>query len=262
MFLQAQHDNREIKKMTMIPKPKKQRLDLLLVERGLADTRNQAQAVIMAGQVRSGDRVLTKAGQSMNDDIELTVASRPKYVGRGGDKLASVIDQFKIDFTGAVIVDVGSSTGGFTDFALQHGAIKSYCIDVGRGQLAYKLRQDQRVVVMEQTDIRNVEVLPEKANIIVGDLSFISVNKILAQCAKLLLPEGKIIILIKPQFEAGKAIADRFNGVISDDSVRDEIILRVRTEIEQDFTVLDEADSAVSGTDGNRERFFLLEPKR
>ena len=244
----------------MTPKPQKTRLDLLLVNRGLADTRNQAQAIIMAGQVRSGDMVLTKAGQSVSDDIYVTVASRPKYVGRGGDKLASVIDQFAIDFTGAVIVDVGSSTGGFTDFALQHGAIKSYCIDVGRGQLAYKLRQDPRVVVMEQTDIRNVESLPEKANFIVGDVSFISVNKILVQCAKLLLHEGKIIILIKPQFEAGKAIADRFGGVISDDTVRDEIISRVRTEVARDFEILDEADSGVVGTEGNRERFFLLRP--
>lgn len=139
----------------------KQRLDLILVERGLAPTRSVAQGLIMAGKVQSNTKVLDKPGQNFHSDIELQVAEGSKYVSRGGDKLASVADALKLSFEGKIVLDVGSSTGGFTDYALQNGAVKSYAVDVGNGQLAYKMRQDPRVVVMERTDIRSIVIASE-----------------------------------------------------------------------------------------------------
>ncbi|MEO7617459.1 MAG: SAM-dependent methyltransferase, partial [Candidatus Saccharibacteria bacterium] len=135
----------------------KKRLDLILVERDMADTRTKAQALIMAGEVSGDGRILDKPGQTFDETIELHLKTQPRFVSRAGEKLASVAEGFGIDFTGLTVLDVGSSTGGFTDYALQSGASKVYCVDVGTGQLSYKLRQDDRVVVMEQTDIRKAE---------------------------------------------------------------------------------------------------------
>jgi 23S rRNA (cytidine1920-2'-O)/16S rRNA (cytidine1409-2'-O)-methyltransferase len=236
----------------------KQRLDVLLVERGLADTRTKAQAIIMAGKVSGNGRVLDKPGQSFDSETELHVKDQSRYVSRAGEKLASVAEYLRLDFTGATLLDVGSSTGGFTDYALQNGAAKAYCVDVGTEQLAYKLRQDNRVVLMEQTDIRNA-VLPEQASIVVIDVSFISLTRIMEAVAKLALPGAPIVAMVKPQFEAGKALADKYHGVLPLGEERDEVLGSMRTWLnEHGFTIINEADSGLAGTQGNVERFMLL----
>jgi 23S rRNA (cytidine1920-2'-O)/16S rRNA (cytidine1409-2'-O)-methyltransferase len=216
--------------------------------------------MIMAGEVSSGDKLLTKPGQPVDVDIELSLARKPRFVSRGGDKLASVAEALKLDFAGKVVLDVGSSTGGFTDYALQHGAARAYCVDVGTGQLAYSLRQDQRVVVMEQTDIRRAE-LPELADIALVDVSFISLRSVLAATAELIKPGGIIVAMAKPQFEAGKAIADKHRGVITDSGTRAQVLQQLRLWLGEYFTIEAEADSAVAGAKGNLERFFRLRLK-
>lgn len=235
----------------------KQRLDVLLVERGIAPTRTQAQALIMSGQVSAGGKRLDKPGLSVDTGIELHVKNQPKYVSRAGDKLASVAEHFALDFRGKVILDVGSSTGGFTDYALQHGAERVYCVDVGTGQLAYKLRQDERVVVMEQTDIREAK-LPEPADMAVMDVSFISLMKVLEATAALVKPGGLIAAMAKPQFEAGKLLADKYHGVIPMGEERDEVLQALREWMAEQYEIVAEMDSTVAGAEGNVERFFLL----
>jgi 23S rRNA (cytidine1920-2'-O)/16S rRNA (cytidine1409-2'-O)-methyltransferase len=218
----------------------------------------------MAGQVQSKGRVLDKPGMPIDSATELQVAQQPRYVSRGGDKLASVADELHLDFGGRVVLDVGSSTGGFTDYALQHGASKVYCVDVGNAQLAYKLRQDAGVVVMERTDIRNVvpPMLDPRPNLAVVDLSFISLSKILPKVAELLRPEGPIIALAKPQFETDKPTADKFRGVISDEKIRLQILADFEEAVKEQFEIIVAADSGVPGAHGNRERFYLLQLKR
>lgn len=238
----------------------KQRLDLILVERKLAPTRSVAQAMIMAGEVKQGTTVLTKAGHMVKADVELTVAERPRYVSRGGDKLASVVEALGLDFTDAVVLDVGSSTGGFTDYALQHGATHCYAVDVGTNQLAYSLRQDERVTVIEQTDIRRVDStqLNPRPTIAVIDVSFISLTKILPTVARLVAPGSPVVAMAKPQFEADKPTADRYKGVIKDEKIRLAILSSLETAIKPQFIIENSADSAVHGPQGNRERFYLL----
>ena len=240
----------------------KKRLDILVTEGGYAPSRTAAQALIMAGRVSIGDKTVDKPGQTYQDGTVLQVKDPARYVSRGGDKLASVIEQFEVDFNDQVVVDVGSSTGGFTDYALQHGARKVYCIDTGTNQLAYKLRGDERVVVMEQTDVRDVGELPEKPMIAVTDVSFVALGKVLSSIEHIISSNGIIIALLKPQFEAGKAIADRFKGVISDDKIRQEIIDKFEQEITAEFEILGAADSGVHGVHGNRERFYKLRARR
>lgn len=235
----------------------KQRLDILLVERGLADTRTKAQALIMAGQVSAGGRILDKPGQALDDTIELHLKDQPRYVSRAGDKLASVAEVLNLDFQGKTVLDVGSSTGGFTDFALQKGAAKVFCVDVGTAQLAYKLRQDSRVIVMEKTDIREAE-LPAPADIAVIDVSFISLTKILDAVAKLVRLDAPIVAMVKPQFEAGKALADKYGGVIPMGEERDAVLAELRDWLADGFEIEAEADSGVAGAKGNLERFFKL----
>ena len=241
----------------------KQRLDLLLVERDLAPTRSVAQAIIMAGQVKTGTTVLTKPGQLVTSDIELTVKQLPRYVSRGGDKLASVAQALSLDFSDQIVLDVGSSTGGFTDYALQHGAAHVYAVDVGTNQLAYKLRQDERVTVLEQTDIRTITPgqLDPQPTIAVIDVSFISLTKILPAVAALVAPGTPIVAMAKPQFEADKPTADRYKGVIKDEAVRQRILQSLQTEIKQQFTIAASADSEVHGAQGNREQFLILRGK-
>lgn len=236
----------------------KKRLDLILVERELAATRTQAQALIMAGQVSADGRILDKPGQALDDAVELHLKTQPKYVSRAGDKLDSVAKELNLDFRGKVLLDVGSSTGGFTDYALQNGAVKSYCVDVGTGQLAFKLRQDPRAIVMEKTDIR-VAVLPEQPELAVIDVSFISLTKILEHVAALVKPGAPIVAMAKPQFEAGKLLADKYRGVIPLGKERDQVLDDLRTWLETNgFTIAAEADSKVAGMEGNVERFMLL----
>jgi 23S rRNA (cytidine1920-2'-O)/16S rRNA (cytidine1409-2'-O)-methyltransferase len=239
----------------------KQRLDVALVERGLVETRTKAQALIMAGHVSADGRRLDKPGFVIDEGTVLHLRDQPKYVGRAGEKLASVADSLKLDFQGKKVVDVGSSTGGFTDYALSAGASKVFCVDVGTAQLAYRLRQDERTVVMEQTDIRDA-TLPELVDMAVIDVSFISLTKVLESVSKLLKPDGLIVAMAKPQFEAGKAIADRFHGVISDDAVRQEILDELKEWLVTRFEIIDEADSGLAGAQGNVEHFFALRKLR
>lgn len=235
----------------------KKRLDVLLAERGIATSRTAAAAMIMAGEVRSNDRILAKPGQLVDEAVELTIKDRPRYVSRGGDKLASVADELKLDFAGKVVLDVGSSTGGFTDFALQNGAAKVYAVDVGYGQLDWRLRQDSRVVSMEHSDIRGLD-LPERADMAVMDLSFISLTKVLDDVARLVKPGGTIVAMAKPQFEAGKVLATKFKGVIKDEAVRQQVLSEFEASIGGRFAVEAWADSKVPGEKGNIERFYRL----
>ena len=249
----------------------KKRLDLILVDRELAPSRTQAQALIMAGQVSADGRLLDKPGQAFDESVNLHLKHHPKYVSRAGDKLASVAQVLNLDFRGVTLLDVGSSTGGFTDYALQNGATISFCVDVGTGQLSYKLRQDPRVIIMEKTDIRSVGVsktgsdpvpgrtLPQPADIAVIDVSFISLTKILETVMTLIKPGAPIVAMVKPQFEAGKPLADKYHGVLPMGAERNQVLADVREWCtDHGLTIESEADSGVAGAEGNVERFMLL----
>lgn len=202
----------------------KQRADLLLVQRGLAETRSQAQRLLMAGQVRVNGQLVDKPGALLPEDAALELAARPPFVSRGGEKLQAALDGFGIQVAGWVAADVGSSTGGFTDCLLQRGAAKVYAIDVGKGQLHWQLRQDTRVVVMEETNARNVAALPELVDGVVVDASFISLKTLLPVFQNWLKPGGQVVALIKPQFEAGKKEVARGKGVIRDAAVHRRVL--------------------------------------
>ncbi len=200
----------------------KERLDIALVRRELAPSRERARALIMAGQVYLGDRVVDKPGTLVAPDADVRLAETPeelKYVSRGGLKLEKALETFHLEPAGLVALDVGASTGGFTDCLLQHGAKRVYAIDVGRAQLAWKLRNDSRVVVMEHTNIRNVSSLPEVIECAAIDVSFISLRLVLPAIVPLLAHGAWVVALVKPQFEAGKAEADRGAGIITDPAV-------------------------------------------
>ncbi len=213
----------------------KVRLDVLLVERGLAESRAKAQAMIMAGQVRVADQVTLKPATAIPADSVLTVDSGPRFVSRGGEKLDAALESFQMDVTGLTCADVGSSTGGFTDCLLQRGAEKVYAIDVGKGILHWKLRNDHRVVVMEETNARYVQSLPEPVSLVTVDASFISLKILLPVVKKWLeffqgegdKGKGRVIALIKPQFEAGKKDVARGDGVIRDPEIHRQVLLDV-----------------------------------
>ena len=208
--------------------PKKLRLDALLVERGLAESRSQAQRLIMAGQVRVAGQVALKPGQRVAADAPIEVAQPPPFVSRGGEKLAAALDAFPIAVAGRVCADVGASTGGFTDCLLQRGAARVYALDVGKGQLHWKLRRDPRVVVMEETNARYVERLPEPVSLVTMDVSFISVRVLLPVVHGWFGPEdGEAVVLIKPQFEAGREEAARGRGVIRDPAIHRRVLHEV-----------------------------------
>lgn len=200
-------------------KSARERLDTLLVRRGLAPSRERARAIIMAGQALVNGRAAAKAGESVAADAEIALVESPaelRYVSRGGLKLERALDTFGLDPNGLVCLDVGASTGGFTDVLLQRGARHVYAVDVGHGQLDWSLRSDSRVTVMERTNIRHVERLPELVGAAVTDVSFISLRLVLPRMAALMREDGWAVALVKPQFEAGRAEADRGRGVISD----------------------------------------------
>lgn len=235
----------------------KQRADALLVERGLAESRTQAQRLVMAGQVRANGQVVPKASSLLADETSLEVIKGPRYVSRGGEKLEAALVQFEIDPTGRICADVGSSTGGFTDCLLQHGAAKVYAIDVGKGQLDWKLRQDDRVVVMEQTNARNIDKLLERVSLVTIDASFISLKTLLPVVRAWLAKKGQVLALIKPQFEAGKHEASRGEGVIRDPEIHRRILSEVLIFAEQNgFGLLGLIRSPLVGPKGNVE--FLL----
>ncbi len=203
----------------------KQRLDLLLVQRGLVETREQARRLVMAGEVTVDGQVQDKPGQAVPQTAELAVRAPLPYVSRGGLKLAAALDDFALDVGGLVAIDVGASTGGFTDCLLQRGAAKVYAIDVGYGQLAWKLQTDPRVVVLDRTNVRYLEGLPggELADLAVIDASFISLALVLPPSLRLLHPHGEVVALIKPQFEAGKDDVGK-GGVVRDRRVHRRVL--------------------------------------
>jgi 23S rRNA (cytidine1920-2'-O)/16S rRNA (cytidine1409-2'-O)-methyltransferase len=232
------------------------RLDQLLVQRGLTDSREQAQRLIRAGSVRVAEQLASKPGHQYKDDVEVFVKQKEKYVSRGGLKIEGAHKQFNFDLQGAICLDIGSSTGGFTDFMLQHGASKVYAIDCGTNQLHYKLREDPRVVVMENTNARYLteDEIPEKADFCSIDTSFISLTRILPPLKNLMKPDGHIISLIKPQFEAGKDQVGK-GGVVRDPAIHEEVIEKIKrfgTE-ELEFKWLDLCTSPITGPAGNIE---------
>ena len=240
----------------------KQRLDELLVARGLAPTRAQAKALIMTGRVRHGTERLEKPGKEYPADYELSLDQPPRFVSRGGEKLAAFLEKFPVDLTGAHVLDVGASTGGFTDCALQAGATSATCVDVGHGQLHEKIRRDPRVINLEKTNARHLAPggLP-RANydIVVMDLSFISLKSVLPSVWPFLRPGGSLIALVKPQFEAGKAEVDKGEGIIRDDAVRARVLAGVRDFALRELPgagLIGEMECPVHGADGNRE--YLL----
>lgn len=242
------------------------RLDELLVQRGLAPSRAQAKALIMAGRVLRGTERLDKPGREYPDDIFLTLEQPPRFVSRGGEKLAAFLAQFGVDLRGAHVLDVGASTGGFTDCALQAGAADVTCVDVGRGQLHARIRADPRVTNLEQVNARQLRPgdLPRTAyDAVVMDLSFISLKSVLPAVWGFLRPGGVLIALVKPQFEAGKREADKGRGVIRDPVVQAAALAAVTTFARAHLpgaALLGSMDSPLTGADGNRE--FLLGVKK
>ncbi len=231
----------------------KKRLDVLLLERGLAETRARAQAMIMAGEVRVDGRVVDKAGAMVPDDAEIAVPEAMPYVSRGGLKLEAALDRFGVDVRGKVVADVGASTGGFTDCLLKRGAARVYAIDVGYGQLAWPLRQDARVVVMERTNVRYLEALPEPIDLVTIDVSFISLGLVLPVVARWLQAAGEIVALAKPQFEVGKGEVGR-GGVVRRPEQHEAVLVRIAGWARQLGLRLDGVvPSPVLGPAGNRE---------
>ncbi|MBX3270819.1 MAG: TlyA family RNA methyltransferase [Sandaracinaceae bacterium] len=237
---------------------RRERVDVLLVERGLVESRARAQAIVLAGNVFTGDRRVDKAGQRLPVDAPLEVRGRDHpYVSRGGVKLAGALDAFGLDPSGLVVADFGASTGGFTDCLLQRGAARVYAIDVGYGQLAHALRVDPRVVVMERTNARNLERLPEPVDLVVIDASFISLAKLLPAARAVLRERGEVVGMVKPQFEVGPGHLDR--GVVKDPAARaaavDEV---VRAAEALGFSEHARASSVLPGPEGNLEVFVRL----
>lgn len=239
---------------------KKTRADVLLVERGLAESRAKAQALILAGQVFKGEERVAKAGDKLPNDAPLEVRGQLPYVSRGGEKLAGALEDLAFDPEGLVVADFGASTGGFTDCVLQRGATRVYAIDVGWGQLHNKLRQDDRVVVMERTNARHLteEDLPEKVDLIVIDASFIGLEKLLPAAAAISKPTAAILAMVKPQFQVGREELGK-GGVVRDDKLRkkaaDEVAEAARAF---DYKEIARVDSKVHGPKGNREIFLHL----
>jgi 23S rRNA (cytidine1920-2'-O)/16S rRNA (cytidine1409-2'-O)-methyltransferase len=236
------------------------RLDQLLVAQGLAESRSKAQAYIMAGLVYLGEKKLDKAGQELPEDAAVTVRGKEHpWVSRGGMKLAKALTEYSIDPTGLIAMDVGSSTGGFTDVLLTHGATKVYAVDVGTGQLDPKIRGDVRVVVMEQTNARHLtrDMVADALELIVCDASFISLKKVLPAALALAAPAAQLVALIKPQFEVGKAEVSRGKGVITDPALHDAVCADIRQWLEAEgWVVQGITESPITGPKGNKE--FLI----
>ena len=231
----------------------KKRLDVLLVERGLAESRAQAQALVLAGLVPGYD----KPGHQVDEAAELEVERGPRFVSRGGDKLDNALEAFRIDVAGLDTLDVGASTGGFTDVLLQRGAARVIAVDVGYGQLHPRLRADPRVVVLERTNARALEELPFAPDLIVCDVSFISVRTALPPALRLAKPGWQALVLVKPQFEAGRGETSK--GVVRDPAVRARVAREVaEAALGWGGQVLGAVDSGVPGPKGNRELFLYL----
>jgi 23S rRNA (cytidine1920-2'-O)/16S rRNA (cytidine1409-2'-O)-methyltransferase len=242
----------------------KQRADKLLVDRGLVETRAKAQALIMAGKVFSGDRRVAKAGDTLPEDAPLEVKGQDHpWVSRGGLKLAHALSEYSLDPKGAIAIDVGASTGGFTDVLLTHGAAKVYAVDVGHGQLAWKLRSDPRVVVLERTNARRLSSaeVPEPVDWVVCDASFIGLETVLPAALALTRPQAVAVALIKPQFEVGPDRVGK-GGVVRDPVLHEEVCERIRTWFARQpgWIVLGITESPILGPEGNKE--FLIAARK
>ncbi|HSH18261.1 MAG TPA: TlyA family RNA methyltransferase [Candidatus Saccharimonadales bacterium] len=236
----------------------KLRLDQKLVELQLVPTRSQAESYIKLGDVKVNGKVVTKPGTLVGEADKVELNTKEQYVSRAALKLASVAKILNLDFKGKTILDVGSSTGGFTDYALRRGAKKSIAVDVGTDQLHPSLHGNPKIELHEQTDIRDF-MTDQKIDIVVADVSFISLREILPQVAKLSQPDTQIVAMVKPQFEAVTGNL-KHKGVIKNDRMRRDILKDFENWVQQRFMVLDKADSQVSGRHGNVERFYLLRP--
>jgi 23S rRNA (cytidine1920-2'-O)/16S rRNA (cytidine1409-2'-O)-methyltransferase len=242
--------------------PQKIRLDELLVKKGEAETRSQAKALILSGRVRLGTEVLDKPGKTLPEDAPVWLVQPPRFVGRGGEKLEAALAAFSIECQGLHVLDIGASTGGFTDCALQAGAASATCVDVGHSQLHSRLRDDPRVTNLEKTNARHLQTgdLPrEDYDLVVIDVSFISLRLILPAVWPFLAPDGRLVALVKPQFEAEKKEVDRAGGVIKDPSIQERVLGEVQTfarEALPGAVEIGAIDSPIRGAEGNRE--FLL----
>ncbi len=233
------------------------RADQLLVELGLCESRTAAQRLIMAGEVRLGpDEVVRKPGQLLPDDAELQVTARRRYVSRGAFKLLAALDAFQPDLRGAVAMDLGASTGGFTEVLLERGAARVYAVDVGYGQLHDRLRRDGRVVSLERTNARDLtaELVPEKLDVLTGDVSFISLTKVLPPCIPLLRPGAWIFVLVKPQFEADRHEIGS-GGVVRDEAVRQRCVAKITSFAADELGLSPQGTvpSPIKGPKGNQE---------
>jgi len=247
-----------------VASPKRQRIDQLLVEHGLAESRTRAQALIMAGLVYVGENRIEKPGQQVPEDAPVVVRGRDHpWVSRGGLKLDHALEAFSIDVSGRVALDLGTSTGGFTDVLLSRGAARVYAVDVGQAQLAWSLRQDPRVTVMEKTNVRALEasMFPEPPGILVADLSFISLKVALPAALALAAPKAKLIALVKPQFEAGQDQVGK-GGIVRSAAVHKAVCAEIETWLNRDmgWSVLGLTDSPITGATGNRE--FLIAARK
>lgn len=245
----------------------KLRLDTEIVRRKLVPTRSQAESLIKLGKVTVDGKVIVKPGAFVTTADEINLTASERYVSRAALKLASVAGALKLNFKGMIVLDIGSSTGGFTDYALQHGAQKVIAVDVGTDQMHPVLRHDTRVELHEKTDIRSVRlqraasnkhqtVSIEPPDLVLLDVSFISLREILPHVAKLVMPDSLIVAMVKPQFEAGNQA--KHKGVIKNDRLRRDILKDFEVWVQDRYAILDKADSEVSGAKGNRERFYLL----
>jgi len=234
----------------------KRRLDQAVVDLGLSTSRSQAENLIRLGEVSVNDKQITKAGYYVAASAKISVGTKDRYVSRAALKLASVAEYLGLDFKGKVILDVGSSTGGFTDYALQKGALKAIDVEAGKDQLHPSLRHNPKIELFEQTDIRDVTKLSATPDIVVIDVSFVSLRAILPHVANLCGPSTQIVAMVKPQFEAG--IDVKHKGVIKNERLRREILKGFEDWARGKFVITDKADSRVPGNKGNLERFYLL----
>ena len=231
----------------------KKRIDIMLLEKGLAESRAKAQAMIMAGDVLADGKIVLKAGTLVNKDADVSVAEPPPFVSRGGLKLDYGLGYFGLDVRDAVVADIGASTGGFTDCLLKRGVRRVYAVDVGYGQLDYRLRQDPRVIVMDRVNARNTPDIREKLDIVVIDVSFISVEKIIPAVAGLLKEKGSIIVLVKPQFEAKRKEVGK-GGIIRQPEIHARVLGRfVKWVTDNGYRLKGMVGSPIEGASGNRE---------
>jgi 23S rRNA (cytidine1920-2'-O)/16S rRNA (cytidine1409-2'-O)-methyltransferase len=234
------------------------RLDQALVAQGLVPSRHRAQAMVRAGLVRVAGAVADRPDQMVDPSVSLGLEHAKAYVSRGGDKLEAALDAFDVDPAGRVCLDVGASTGGFTDILLQRGAARVIAVDVGYGQLAWSLRQDPRVIVLERVNIRHLDRLPIPADLAVIDVSFISLRLVLPRVRELLSPPGEVVALVKPQFEVGKGAVGK-GGVVRDPEQHRRVLSELRRFAEESgYDVVAEIPSPILGAKGNREFFLHL----